>query len=574
MAAQSKQRQQNKAQNIRLPILGSYTNRDQSATKDQRFINIFPETRKVESIESTKIFLNKRPGLSLYKNVGTGEARGMIYFNSTFYYIRGDSCYKDGTSPTLLFTLGTSTGKVGMILGNSSTYGDYIFVCDGISGWVIKSNDMVLTISNTGLRSISVTSGGTTYLDAPIVYLTGGGGSGATATATISSGAIDQITVTNVGTGYTTAPTVSFQFTPTSVDATADTITYASHGLGTNVRVKITGTPPTGLTAGSVYYVVSPTTDTFKLSTTSGGAAVNITTTVTTFQVLTGAPATEGTAIAYLNAFPTPHIPTPTFIDGYIILPQRSDVYNCVLDEPDHWDSGQYLSAEMFPDAVVALARQNNQVIVFGKTSTEFFYDAANVNGSPLSRNDSTTLQTGCAMPYAIYQNEKTCIFVGQSDSGGRAVWQVDGFQPKKVSDEFIDRIIDKETSAMTCMGYGIRTMGHLFYVLHLMGIGRTLVYDTEEKLWHEWSDYTSGSHAIFPYYIMSDKESGSAYLYHTSNGNIMKVDTTKYQDDSTTICTEFVTNKYDMDTYKRKFLANLRLVVDRRLVVNQMDLV
>ena len=61
----------------------------------------------------------------------------------------------------------------------------------------------------------------------------------------------------------------------------------------------------------------------------------------------------------------------------------------------------------------------------------------------------------------------------------------------------------------------------------------------------------------------MSDKESGSAYLYHTSNGNIMKVDTTTYQDDSTTICTEFVTNKYDMDTYKRKFLANLRLVGD-----------
>ncbi len=35
---------------------------------------------------------------------------------------------------------------------------------------------------------------------------------------------------------------------------------------------------PTGLTEGTVYFVVSSATDTFKLSATSGGSAINITT--------------------------------------------------------------------------------------------------------------------------------------------------------------------------------------------------------------------------------------------------------------------------------------------------------
>lgn len=59
MAQQRKNKYQ--IQEVRLPIIGSMTNRSQSPNKDQRFVNAFPETRKVEAIESTKIFLYKAP---------------------------------------------------------------------------------------------------------------------------------------------------------------------------------------------------------------------------------------------------------------------------------------------------------------------------------------------------------------------------------------------------------------------------------------------------------------------------------------------------------------------------------
>ncbi len=419
--ATSDKRREGQPEETRLPLMGAYSNRGSGSTTDQRFVNVFPETRKVEQIENTKIFINKRPGLTVYKDFGSGEGRGAVYFNSKFYVVVGNTVYEDGSPPTSKITLTASTGPVGMIVANSSTIGDYLFICDGTGGWIINNTGTVTAISDPD--------------------------------------------------------------------------------------------------------------------------------------------------------FPTPHAPTPTFIDGYILLAKGSDVYNCVLDTPTSWATDQFLSAEMFPDAIRSLARQNNQVVVFGSSSTEFFYDAANASGSPLSRNDSTTIQMGVAAPYCVYQNEKFCAFISQSDSGGRAVWLVEGFQPKKVSDEYIERIIDAETDMTTTRGFGLRTKGHMFYVINLKSQNRTLVYDTDEKLWHEWSSNNAGSHQVFQCDFMADNSTGASYLLHSSNGTLYKLDPTAYTDDSVSILVELVTNRYDMDTYKRKFMSSVKVVGDLYSTTNNITL-
>ena len=61
------------------------------------------------------------------------------------------------------------------------------------------------------VTAVSVTNGGSGYTSAPAVALTGGNGTGATATAEIdASGKVTKVIVTNPGTGYTAAPTVAF----------------------------------------------------------------------------------------------------------------------------------------------------------------------------------------------------------------------------------------------------------------------------------------------------------------------------------------------------------------------------
>jgi hypothetical protein len=61
------------------------------------------------------------------------------------------------------------------------------------------------------ITGFTVTNGGSGYTSAPTVVFTGGGGTGAAATATVSSaGVVTGITLTSAGSGYTSAPTISF----------------------------------------------------------------------------------------------------------------------------------------------------------------------------------------------------------------------------------------------------------------------------------------------------------------------------------------------------------------------------
>jgi len=65
----------------------------------------------------------------------------------------------------------------------------------------------------------------------------------------------------------------------TFINSGPDVLTSTAHGLpaGAAITVSTTGTLPTGLTAGTIYYIIGPTADDFMVSTTKGGPAVLIT---------------------------------------------------------------------------------------------------------------------------------------------------------------------------------------------------------------------------------------------------------------------------------------------------------
>lgn len=60
------------------------------------------------------------------------------------------------------------------------------------------------------VESVTVATPGSGYTTVPTVGFTGGGGSGAAATAVISAGQVIAIIMTSFGTGYTSTPTVGF----------------------------------------------------------------------------------------------------------------------------------------------------------------------------------------------------------------------------------------------------------------------------------------------------------------------------------------------------------------------------
>lgn len=160
------------------------------------------------------------------------------------------------------------------------------------------------------IQSVAIVQGGTLYVEAPAVTFSGGGGSSAAATATISGGAVTAITVTNTGTGYTSVPTVNVAvpcvtIATSAVNTTTEVISYTGHGLATGDEVIYYNggsTSITGLTSGTTYSVIRVDDDSFKVAVDAdaaeAGTAINLTGTGNNAQYFDKVAGTTATATA------------------------------------------------------------------------------------------------------------------------------------------------------------------------------------------------------------------------------------------------------------------------------------
>ncbi len=112
-------------------------------------------------------------------------------------------------------------------------------------------NDSVLTATNVS-ETLAIYSASTVYYTGQQVR------DDATNTAYESNAGVAPVTVT-------------------ITIASPGVVTQVAHGLtnGTTVAFSTTGALPTGIVAGTVYYVVNAATDTYEVSATSGGASIN-----------------------------------------------------------------------------------------------------------------------------------------------------------------------------------------------------------------------------------------------------------------------------------------------------------
>ncbi len=114
------------------------------------------------------------------------------------------------------------------------------------------------TIDSGAVNAITVTDGGEHYKSAlpPTVTITGGGGSGGYATATVSAaGIVTAISITSGGSGYTSAPTVAIDYSPKDSRAEVKSWNSSTRELQVINRTGTFNTAETvkGLTSGALW---------------------------------------------------------------------------------------------------------------------------------------------------------------------------------------------------------------------------------------------------------------------------------------------------------------------------------
>jgi len=265
--------------------------------------------------------------------------------------------------------------------------------------------------------------------------------------------------------------------------------------------------------------------------------------------------------------FPTPHLPYPQSMDGYVFVAKANtaDIYNSDLDDPFSWTPGNFITAEMYPDYITALTKNNNYIIAVGQGSMEFFFDAGTATGSPLARNESAVQQFGTPAPDSVVQTEKEVILVGDTGNGGYTVWMVEGFKAEEVGTEAVRLVLNAvpASSISTVNAMCIRVGGHKFYILNIPSADRTFVLDCDSKLWSEWSTTVGETQTVFMGRFGADSNSGYPLLQSKDGGLLMEMNETAYQDINANIKMQFPTLRLDFDSLKRKGCSKIAVAGD-----------
>jgi len=189
-------------------------------------------------------------------------------------------------------------------------------------------------------------------------------------------------------------------------------------------------------------------------------------------------------------------------LDGYLFVMFRDgSIYNCDLENPTSWNALNFINAEREEDEGVYLGKHHDHIVAFGSRTIEFFYDAANTSGSPLSRRSDIFHNIGCADGLSVWENGDITCFLGSDPDGNIGGYMMINFVPTKISSSSMDSLFTQAISkdGYKALGSGFSAQGQKFYIITFYtdtgGISTesTYVYDIAAKKWYEWETVAGG---------------------------------------------------------------------------------
>jgi hypothetical protein len=227
--------------------------------------------------------------------------------------------------------------------------------------------------------------------------------------------------------------------------------------------------------------------------------------------------------------FPTPHVPFPVYLDGYLFLAKAGtgDIYNSNLENPAAWTAGNFISSELYPDDIQALAKVNNYLLVIGTQGSEFFFDAATPFGSPLARYDGGSLPFGTLFPNSIATNKNVVCLIANNNDGENTIKVIEDFKDIDIDSNFIIPALNTRltaasnpTTAAAVRGYFFRQWGKLFYGIAFQGdsvapnlLNGSFVFSFDTGWWTEFRHGATGA-APFPVWFTASSNSEKIATY------------------------------------------------------------
>ena len=260
------------------------------------------------------------------------------------------------------------------------------------------------------------------------------------------------------------------------------------------------------------------------------------------------------------------HNGDPTTLDGYLFLSTpNGNIYNSNLNDPATWGASNFITAESFGDGLKRIARSGPYIVAFGTDSIEWFYDAANPTGSPLSVYTGATKRVGLLGGVAAVGD--TLYFVGKTPQAAASLYKIEGLKLEQVADFTMSRQFgtNYRDSFEQATGNFVSYNGHTVYVWwSATDDAFPICYDLDTKMFVSL-DFKQGDLDI----IQSTSipfEAGyySSAFCRTADSRVYYFDPSVYQDDLVDFTAYLQTKNEDFGTRRLKFGSRALLNCDQ----------
>ena len=168
----------------------------------------------------------------------------------------------------------------------------------------------------------------------------------------------------------------------------------------------------------------------------------------------------------------------------------------------------------------------------------------------------------GCKTAASVQDMDGVLFWVAATRSGSFSVHKMENLKSQQISTPAIDRLLQGADYTTVYSWNAIRN-GHRFYGITFKNSNLTLVYDDTTNLWAQWSSSTGGSYLAVVASTISPTNQVSL-LQDEADGNIYKLNSTKYDYEGAAIPVDIYTPNFDGKQSKGKTVNKLYLLADQ----------
>ena len=163
----------------------------------------------------------------------------------------------------------------------------------------------------------------------------------------------------------------------------------------------------------------------------------------------------------------------PVHKDGYMfIMDEFGRIWNSNLNTVIDWESTSFIDANDAPDKGAGLALSGQYIAALGRRTIQFYQNAGNATGSPLTRVPKT-INLGIENIGQVYRAYLTVAdvtyFIGfNKEDSARGVYVLQGMEYRKVSNTYLDELLNSTSYSYTHIVGTFTNRGQLHLMLRV----------------------------------------------------------------------------------------------------------